>query len=481
MVERRTWPTPVGQPDGDESFLLELGELLRLSRSSSQLLFDVSALLAGYLGASRCMFSEIDRANERLVIDRDYHSDLPSMAGFRPFGEHSNETVAALSAGRVVVTCDSATDPRTARRFDDTFGPAGLRAWVMVPMFLDGRWVSSLGVCTHMPRVWEAREVALIQSVAERAWMSAEQLREVKALRDSEARKAAILACALDAIVSIDHLGQVVELNLAAERMFGRTAEDAIGRTLAELVVLPLAGGDPVDLARLLESDGGLLGALIELPAVRADGATFPAEMAMVAVAGVTPPLFTATLRDITERKRSVERELSRGFDERVAEQTQELAVARRTLCRSEANLRVVIETALDGILVHRSGPIVHVNPALLRMLGHRDHQELVGRPVIDLVHPDHRDDVLTRIRRLRRRGVPGELLESRLVDAFGAACWVETSATSIEFDGEPAELLMFREISGRPGAHRDGRARRPRSGRLVEPEDRQEVALLVP
>jgi len=57
------------------------------------------------------------------------------------------------------------------------------------------------------------------------------------ALRGSEGRMKAILAAALDAIVAMDHRGLVTALNPAAEKLFGYTAAEAVGRTVAELFI----------------------------------------------------------------------------------------------------------------------------------------------------------------------------------------------------------------------------------------------------
>src|SRR5205823_5659845 len=59
------------------------------------------------------------------------------------------------------------------------------------------------------------------------------------ALRQSEARKTAILDTALDCIITIDHEGKVVEFNPAAERTFGYRRADVLGREMAELIVPP--------------------------------------------------------------------------------------------------------------------------------------------------------------------------------------------------------------------------------------------------
>jgi PAS domain S-box-containing protein len=58
-------------------------------------------------------------------------------------------------------------------------------------------------------------------------------------VRAGEAHAAAILDSALDAVVTIDHHGRVLEFNVAAERTFGYSKQEALGRELAELIVPP--------------------------------------------------------------------------------------------------------------------------------------------------------------------------------------------------------------------------------------------------
>ena len=66
-----------------------------------------------------------------------------------------------------------------------------------------------------------------------------ERCRAQQAVRASEARKSAILNAAFDCIITMDHDGDVVEVNRATERTFGYRAEEMIGRELAELIVPP--------------------------------------------------------------------------------------------------------------------------------------------------------------------------------------------------------------------------------------------------
>lgn len=124
------------------------------------------------------------------------------------------------------------------------------------------------------------------------------------ALRASEARKAAIFGSTFDALVTADLAGRVVEWNPAAERIFGYPAAAALGQDLAELIVpARLRDAHRAGLARLAATGKGMIiRQLLELPARRADGSEFPAEV-FITPLGTVPPLFTGFIRDITGRK----------------------------------------------------------------------------------------------------------------------------------------------------------------------------------
>ena len=132
-----------------------------------------------------------------------------------------------------------------------------------------------------------------------------EKRRAERDLEASEARKAAILDTALDAIVTIDHEGRVVEWNPAAERTFGHGRGDVLGREMAGLIVPPsLRDAHRRGLARYLQTgEGPVLGRRIEITAVRADGTEFPIELAITPISAQGPPAFTAHIRDITARQ----------------------------------------------------------------------------------------------------------------------------------------------------------------------------------
>jgi PAS domain S-box-containing protein len=146
-----------------------------------------------------------------------------------------------------------------------------------------------------------------LASVGERIAQSVEHWRTIERLRESDARKAAILNAAFDCIVTMDAAGNVVEVNQATEHMFGYTASEMVGRELAELIVPPdLRDAHRRGVERYAATgESTMVGHPVELPAMRADGSVFPVEIAITRPKLDGPTQFTGFLRDATERKRS--------------------------------------------------------------------------------------------------------------------------------------------------------------------------------
>jgi PAS domain S-box-containing protein len=125
-----------------------------------------------------------------------------------------------------------------------------------------------------------------------------------KALRESEARKSAILQSAIDCIITLDHRGCVIELNPAVEKTLGWKRDELMGKRLAE-VLFPRHASErnTSGVWRNLAGAGFVLGRSAEVTALRADGAEFAAELVVTSVKLEGPVIYSAYLRDITERK----------------------------------------------------------------------------------------------------------------------------------------------------------------------------------
>ncbi|HYV28417.1 MAG TPA: PAS domain S-box protein, partial [Candidatus Eisenbacteria bacterium] len=127
------------------------------------------------------------------------------------------------------------------------------------------------------------------------------------ALRESTARNLAILESSLDAIIVIDHQSMVLEFNPAAEEIFGLKRAQVIGKSMADWIIPErYRPRHHQGLEKYLATgEGPVLRKRVELPALRANGEEFPAELAIVPIPGFQPPVFTGFLRDLTEEKRA--------------------------------------------------------------------------------------------------------------------------------------------------------------------------------
>ena len=167
--------------------------------------------------------------------------------------------------------------------------------------------------------------------------------------RENEAIKMSIFETALDAVISIDASGNVVEFNPSAERLFGYSREETLGKEMAALVIPEsLREAHRGALRRLAEgAEPRLLGQRLELTALRADGSEFPIELSIAAIESEEghPSLFTGFVRDITARKEMERERTSLLVRERDSRRDAEAAQQQTEFI---AEVGTVLDTALD-------------------------------------------------------------------------------------------------------------------------------------
>jgi PAS domain S-box-containing protein len=124
-------------------------------------------------------------------------------------------------------------------------------------------------------------------------------------LRESEERASLIIDAALDAMITIDDAGAITGWNPQAEKIFGWTCEDAVGRSVDETVMPERYRQAHRDgLARYLATgEAKVLNRRIELVALRADGEEFPVELSITPIRRGDTRSFSASIRDMTEHK----------------------------------------------------------------------------------------------------------------------------------------------------------------------------------
>jgi len=273
------------------------------------------------------------------------------------------------------------------------------------------------------------------------------------ALRESEARQQAILSSALDGIVIVDQHGRVLQFNPAAEAMFGRRQADSAGQPMHELIVPPQHRRAHQDgmIRYLATGHGPVLNRRIEIEAMRSDGSLFPIELTIVPVKSEAGEIFTATVRDITERL-SVE----------------------AALRDSEARARATFDQAAVGVLqqgVDRR--FLRVNQALCDLLGYTQ-DEFLALDADRLIHPEDVAEGLTGMRRLFAGEMTSFAQEKRYRHKDGHYLWIRVTS-SIARDGQGQPLYMIgivEDIGARRLAQQDlalARARELRIGSRIQ------------
>jgi PAS domain S-box-containing protein len=209
------------------------------------------------------------------------------------------------ASGRPARIADVHADPNFPR------GPAARRAGLQCALCFPVRGARGvIGAIELFACVRREPSRVLLQTMASlgrQIGQAVERARAEQALRESMARKTAILDAAFDCVITMDAEGRVVEVNRATERTFGYRAEAMVGRDLADLII-PDELREPHrrGLRRYLETGAErVLDHPLELTGLRADGSVFPVEIAITRPEIDGPVLFTGYVRDVTDRRRA--------------------------------------------------------------------------------------------------------------------------------------------------------------------------------
>ena len=181
-----------------------------------------------------------------------------------------------------------------------------------------------------------------------------------------------VLDTALDAVVVMSDDGRIVGWNSSAERIFGWSASEMIGRTLSETIVPPVhRANHERGLAHFhATGEGPVLGKRIEVPALRRDGSEIPVELSINATEQFGERLFVGFLRDISERYEQAERQ------QRIMQESEHRVKNMLTVVAAIAQQTARVSPDLDSFSDAFSGRLQSLAKA---------HQLLVGRAVSDV------------------------------------------------------------------------------------------------
>ncbi len=129
------------------------------------------------------------------------------------------------------------------------------------------------------------------------------------------------------------------------------------------------------------------------------------------------------------------------------------LKLSEAALRESEERYRKLVEFSPDAISIHSEGKIVFINVAGAKLLGAVNPEQLIGKSVIDFVHPDYQEIARERIRLMREEGKNVSPIEEKFIKLDGSVMDVEVIAMPFTYQGKPGIQVIIRDITNRKRA----------------------------
>ena len=252
--------------------------------------------------------------------------------------------------------------------------------------------------------------------------------------KESEARYRGLLEAAPDAMVVVNEQGEIVLVNVQAEKQFGYRRDELIGQMVTNII--------PVGFAERLIADGTRtaadalaqqIGTGIELSALRKDGSEFPIEIMLSPLDSAEGILVTAAIRDITMRRAAAEH-----------------------LVRMEERYRGLLEAAPDAmVVVNTTGEIVLLNAQAEKQFGYR-RDELLGQKVTNIVPLGFAERLIADAQRSEQDALEQQIgtgLELLGLRKDGSEFPIEIMLSPLKSTGAMLVTAAIRDISARKTA----------------------------
>jgi two-component system cell cycle sensor histidine kinase/response regulator CckA len=245
-------------------------------------------------------------------------------------------------------------------------------------------------------------------------------------LRESEEKYRELFEESKDAVIITTPEGKYIDVNPAAVEMFGYSSKnELLNVNIAQDVYVN--SEDRKALQRILDKNGFVQDYEIEMK--RKDGKKLTVQSTITTVRNDTGDIiaYRGIKRDITEHK-----------------------LAEEQLRESEERYRQLVELSPDAIFIQGKGRIVYINAAGARLFGVEDRGRLLGKQVLDLIHPDYLEIVQERMQQLKEENTEVPLIEEKYLRLDGTPVDVEVAATPFIYQNEPAVQVIARDITER-------------------------------
>jgi len=291
--------------------------------------------------------------------------------------------------------------------------------------------------------------VELRRRITELEKLETKRKQAEEALQESEEKFRSISASAQDGIIMMDNEGNISYWNEAAQRIFGYTKGEAIGKEV-HIFLGPKRYHEAYrkGFNRFKETgEGPVVEKTLELSAIRKDGTEFPIELSVSSVKVQGKWHSIGIVRDITRRKQAEEalRKAHEELEKRVEERTAELVKANEELRERERRFTDIAENVLEWVWeVDTNGKYTYASPVVEKILGYKP-KEVFKKNFYELFHPEDREELRKTVFGVFAKKQPFREFINRNVHKNGKTVWLSTSGVPIL--DEKGNLLGYRGV----------------------------------
>lgn len=241
-----------------------------------------------------------------------------------------------------------------------------------------------------------------------------------KNVQENEERFKILSDVTLEAIILSDN-GKIIDVNNRFLKMYGyKKRTEAIG-----LDILDIVGTDFHDsVKQRMQMDKN---PTKEFNHIKKDGSLFTVESRSELILYNNKEVRVYVVNDISKRKQ-----------------------AQSKLIRSEHNYKKLVEILPDGLVLHDHGTIIYANPEAIKLFDCEKSDEIIGKQLIDYVHPEDRKSVQNRIDKVQDNRDKVDYREGKLITKLDRIKTVEACHIPYIMDGKPVVKMVVRNISDR-------------------------------
>ena len=188
--ERARVEEALGGSESRRAFRRRLNDTIQSLADPARIVQETCRLLGAYLRVNRVVYAEI--TNDDCIVVHDYVDGVASLVGHLLWRNLVGSRTADILEGWTLSVNDTSTELHTAEE-RAALQAAEIRAYACPVLIKDGRFVGAFGVHSRSPRVWTLDEIALVQEVADRIWVTLEHRKAEAELRANEERLAFLL------------------------------------------------------------------------------------------------------------------------------------------------------------------------------------------------------------------------------------------------------------------------------------------------